>query len=112
MVVPLDRTNARQPRLRYGLVLEIILSLFANVLWGRRVMVNAGPVPKVWVPEIIEVTRNLSPDWKVAANMPLPEKPGPVNEKSNVESANTFWAPASNKKTTANAGRILDDTRI
>jgi hypothetical protein len=38
--------------------------------------------------------------------------PVPLNEKSKVELANRLWAPADNKKRTANAARILDDMRI
>lgn len=60
----------------------------------------------------IEVTINSLPDTSVAVNMPLAEMPVPVNEKSNVESANPFWVPASNKITTGIAARSLDNTHF
>jgi len=63
------------------------------------------------IPEI-EVTIDSVPDTSVAVNMPLAEMPVPVNEKSNVESANTFWVPASNKITTGNAAKGLDNTHF
>jgi len=64
------------------------------------------------IPEI-EVTMNSFPDSAVAVNMPLAVMPEPLKEKSNVaELANTFWVPASNKITTGNAARSLDEIRI
>jgi len=60
----------------------------------------------------IEVTKYSVPDTKLAEKVPLAVTPDPVNEKSNVELANKFWAPVSTKRRTGNATSILDEVRI
>lgn len=107
----MDKTKARPPRVRNGLDEKILLLLSANAPGGKRVMAEPFCIPE------IEVTRYSLPDTRVAVNVPLPEKevPPPIllNVKPKVaESANTFWVPASNKKRTATAAKILDDRRI
>ena len=58
------------------------------------------------------VTTYAFPDTRLAVKVPLAVMPDPVNEKSNVEFANRFWAPVSTKRTTGNAAIILDEVRI